>query len=135
MSEPRYEVRDASTCGVWFSAAGIAVMLLLVFLGVTALLGWFSAHPSSTVQASRTSGQGTPPPGPNLQSAPREDLITYQQREHHLLDSYGWNDPAKTTLHIPITRAMELLAQRGIPPGHPRTPLEMQQQKAKEHTP
>jgi hypothetical protein len=135
MSDPRYEVSDANTRGVWFSAVGIAVLLALAFFGIAALFGWFSAHPQSTVQASRTTGQGTTPPGPNLQAAPREDLDAYQQREHHLLDSYGWTDPAKTTLHIPIARAMELLAQRGIPLGHPMTPLEMQQQKAKEHTP
>jgi hypothetical protein len=135
MSEPRYELSDASTRGVWLFAIGMVVTLALTFLGVAALLGWFSDHPQSTVLASRTSGQGTAPPGPVLQSSPREDLITYQQGEHHLLDSYGWTDPSKTSPHIPITRAMELLAQRGIPLGHPMTPLEMQQQKAKEPAP
>lgn len=135
MSEPRYEMSDASTRGVWLFAGGMAATLALIFLSIAALFGWFSAHPPSTVFASRSAGQGTAPPGPSLQASPREDLASYQQHAHHLLDSYGWTDPSKTSLHIPIARAMELLVQRGIPTGRPMTPLDLQQQKATEHTP
>jgi len=30
-----------------------------------------------------------------------------------LLSNYGWADPGKTVVHIPIQRAMELMVQRG----------------------
>ncbi|WP_395747398.1 hypothetical protein [Prosthecobacter sp.] len=130
MPEPRYETRDASTRGVWLFIAGLAMVVGLVCAGVFLLQRWLSSHPSSPVQASHSTGPSLTPPGPALQSAPREDLIAYRQRQQALLESTGWNDPAKTSLHIPISHAMDLIAQRGINGGKAATPLEMQQQKA-----
>jgi len=39
-----------------------------------------------------------------------------QERE---LTTYGWVDKEKQTVRIPIDRAMELLAQRGLPARNP----------------
>lgn len=130
MPEPLYEVRDASTRAVWLFVAGMAVVVALVCGGVALLQHWLAAYPASTVQASHGRGPNLTPPGPVLQAAAREDLAAYLQRQHHLLESYGWNDAEKTSVRIPISRAMELVAQRGVNGGKPATPLEMQQQKA-----
>ena len=37
------------------------------------------------------------------------------EREDLLLDHYSWIDRSKGTVRIPIERAMELIAQRGLP--------------------
>jgi hypothetical protein len=37
------------------------------------------------------------------------------------LNSYGWVDEKAGVAHIPIKRAMELLAQRGVPVYQPKS--------------
>ena len=54
-------------------------------------------------------------PGPNLQLNPPDDLRSFRAREDAELNSYGWVDRTNGVVHIPITRAMELIAQRGLP--------------------
>jgi hypothetical protein len=65
--------------------------------------------------------------GPAIQrySTPRlqtddglRDLVELHAREDLLLDNYSWVDPQHTKLRIPITRAMELIAQSGLPLAH-----------------
>lgn len=61
-------------------------------------------------------------PTPRLQADQgdgNEDLIDLHQREDLLLDHYTWVDRAKGTVRIPIERAMELIAQRGLPVAPP----------------
>ena len=44
-----------------------------------------------------------------------EDLAELHEREDLLLNHYSWVDQSKGEVRIPIERAMELLAQRGLP--------------------
>jgi hypothetical protein len=43
------------------------------------------------------------------------DVAEMHAREDMLLNHYTWVDEQKQTVRIPITRAMQLLAQRGLP--------------------
>lgn len=43
------------------------------------------------------------------------DVAQMHAREDILLNHYSWVDEQKQTVRIPITRAMQLLAQRGLP--------------------
>ncbi len=43
------------------------------------------------------------------------DVAEMHAREDMLLNHYSWVDEQKQTVRIPITRAMQLLAQRGLP--------------------
>jgi hypothetical protein len=56
------------------------------------------------------------PPEPRLQESPRQDLKAMRAQEDWELNHYFWMDKNKGTVAIPIERAMEILAQRGIPP-------------------
>jgi hypothetical protein len=57
------------------------------------------------------------------------------------LNSYGWIDKSAGVIRIPIDRAMDLLAQRGLPVrdgDHEtggKTPLQMRQEKAEASEP
>ncbi len=42
---------------------------------------------------------------------PAEDLAQLRAREDTILDGYGWEDRAAGVVHIPIGRAMELVAR------------------------
>ncbi len=57
----------------------------------------------------------TPAPEPRLQAEPVQDLQTWRAAEDHLLHSYGWIDQNAGVVRIPIERAMDLLATRGLP--------------------
>lgn len=55
-------------------------------------------------------------PTPRLQSDDgNQDLVGLHQREDLLLDNYSWVDRSQSKVRIPIDRAMQLLAQRGLP--------------------
>jgi hypothetical protein len=44
-----------------------------------------------------------------------QDVADLHEREDLLLDNYSWADQSKGKVRIPIERAMELIAQRGLP--------------------
>jgi hypothetical protein len=55
-------------------------------------------------------------PTPRLQlDDGNQDVADLHQREDLLLDHYTWVDESKGKVRIPIERAMELIAQRGLP--------------------
>jgi len=61
-------------------------------------------------------------PTPRLQNDNTDggdDLVNLHQREDLLLNNYSWIDQSKGTVRIPIQRAMELIAQRGLPVAPP----------------
>ena len=54
------------------------------------------------------------PPEPRLEAQPRIDLAKFRASEEELVNSYGWIDPAKGIVRIPISRAMDLVAKEGL---------------------
>ncbi|AMV40897.1 hypothetical protein [Planctomyces sp. SH-PL62] len=67
-----------------------------------------------------------PPPAPLLQDDPAKETRVILDEARARLDSYGWNDRQAKTAHIPIERAIAILAEKGLPkvgkmdPFHPR---------------
>ena len=66
------------------------------------------------------------PPEPRLQPDPLRDMETLRVGEEAALTSYGWVDRGAGVGRIPITRAMDLVLERGLPepegPAAPPTP-------------
>jgi Na+-transporting methylmalonyl-CoA/oxaloacetate decarboxylase gamma subunit len=65
-------------------------------------------------------------PTPRLQEDDgNQDIADLHQREDLLLNNYSWANQAKGQVRIPIERAMELIAQRGLPvaPAAQQEPL------------
>jgi len=54
-------------------------------------------------------------PEPRLENDERSQLLGIITAQEQTLNSYGWADENSRTVRIPIDRAMELLAQRGLP--------------------
>ena len=63
-----------------------------------------------------------PPPLPRLQIYPVQHWKDFQSAERERLTTYGWMDRATGAVHIPIDRAIELIAERGIGPL-PQAPM------------
>jgi hypothetical protein len=134
-----FEHSDANVTGI-----AVFMISLAIFVAVTGLLcygigGWFNARMNredgpnnkwtKTVDVRQL---GNMPSSPELQNkvaeitqtfpTPRlltddgdQDVADMHAREDLLLDHYSWIDQSKGSVRIPIDRAMELVAQRGLP--------------------
>jgi hypothetical protein len=65
--------------------------------------------PSALVNAQKQ------PPEPRLQPHPARDMRDMRAAEDTILHQYAWIDPDKGIVRIPVDRAMDLIAQRGLP--------------------
>jgi hypothetical protein len=55
------------------------------------------------------------PPAPRLQVSSGQDLLELRAREATALNGYRWVNKDLGVVGIPVERAIELLAQRGLP--------------------
>ncbi len=55
------------------------------------------------------------PPEPRLQKTPVADIKAVRKDEDAVIQSYGWVDPDKGIVRIPVDRAMDLVAKEGLP--------------------
>ena len=56
------------------------------------------------------------PPAPRLQVRAVRHWTDFQTAERERLGSYGWMDRSTGAVHIPIERAIDLIAERGVGP-------------------
>lgn len=55
------------------------------------------------------------PAAPRLQPDPHVVLVAMRREEDSILTSYGWVDRDSGIVRLPVERAMEMLAQKGLP--------------------
>jgi len=67
----------------------------------------------------RTADLSERPPAPRLQIDATADLERLRQAERSQLDAAGWIDHDQNIVRIPVQRAMQLVAKRGLP-GWPK---------------
>ncbi len=107
-----------------FDIRSVNTFVIGLVVGVigSALLMWF-VFDRYAASAARTSPRPDPmalsdprkePPEPRLQKTPVMDLKQFRAGEDEVLHSYGWVDPAKGVVRIPVDRAMELVAKEGL---------------------
>ena len=116
--EARHEASDINVWAVGKFAIALAC-LCLVALGL--LFGLFRYFQSVTggalpkVTSQLNVDARKLPPEPRLQQAPITDLNEMRAAEDKILNSYGWIDQAHGVVRVPIDRAIDLLAARGLP--------------------
>ena len=64
------------------------------------------------------------PPLPRLQVHAVRHWTDFRTAERERLDTYGWMDRSTGAVHIPIERAIDLIAERGVGPL-PQAPVAM----------
>lgn len=101
--------------------AYVVVGLTLLTLGGMGVSWWYF---SAVEQEERAAERPVPPlaatlpelpPEPRLQVVPAADLTSVRVREDSILTTYGWIDRKSGLVRIPIDRAIEVLAERGLP--------------------
>jgi len=112
------EDRDINVRAITKAGLGIGAGVL-----IAAFLMWFLFDRFAS-RETRRSPQPEPmaasdprkePPEPRLQPSPVMDLQQFRASEEVILKSYGWIDPEKRIVRIPVDRAMELVAKEGLP--------------------
>ncbi len=109
-----YEVRDLNTVAIRNAAIGF-----FVFAALSAAVGFFCyrvMNPAVFGPAPRDRSVIPPQPYPMVQTntESKVDIMDLRQHETAVLTApIGWADPQKTYLHVPIDRAMNIIANHG----------------------
>jgi hypothetical protein len=122
-----HETSDASLGGVWRFLLAMTVVLTVCFGLMWLLQRRFDAREAAhDVQPSPVvPRQGDRlPPLPRLQTLPARDLAAMHQEEDALLHTWAWTDGERAFAQVPIDRAIEIAAERGlpVPPAPPAAP-------------
>jgi hypothetical protein len=107
-----------------FSFGGALVVLVLVVMAALALVMGIFRKDESQLASNRPRLFNVDDPGlypaPNLQRSDEYEMKTCREEEKSALASYGWVDPKAGIARIPIDRAIEILAERGLPKSAPK---------------
>jgi len=127
-AEEGFERQDLSAHGVFAFLISLAVGGVLVYFVIWGLYHFMDARQRShqpqqspLVKQVEVDTRIVSPeeitkfPEPRLERNERVGIKDFRLKEEQTLNSYGWVDEKTGVVHIPIERAMQLLAQRGLP--------------------
>ena len=114
----RYEHTDIHAWYVFLTGAGVLIGAWIVVAALYVPYELLVHYRDRTTPPgpTRAAARALVPPEPRLQAAPPMDLARLRALEDQTLLGYHVTDSKKGTVTIPIERAIQLLAQRGIPP-------------------
>jgi hypothetical protein len=115
--ELRHEVRDVSVRSVALFGVGLAA---LIVVSIALMFGLFKflenrEEALDSKPAGIMAERPKEPPQPRLQTSPVPTLKQILANENALLTKYEWINEKTGSVRIPVRRAMELLAERGLP--------------------
>jgi hypothetical protein len=122
-----FEKEDLSPVGVFYFMAGLAVVgivLYFVVMGMYRFLDNYERKHAAVASPMMTPKADTRAvtkediqafPQPRLEEQERTQLTDFIQVQDQKLLTYDWIDKQSGSVRIPITRAMDLIAERGLP--------------------
>jgi hypothetical protein len=114
--EALHEVSTVQVKPVILFAVILAVTALATFATVKILLDYLNFNYTRTdPQLSPLANPDRLPPTPRLEVASGQNLRELRSREATSLKGYYWVNKDLGVVGIPVERAIELLAQRGLP--------------------
>lgn len=100
---------------IWIFLVGLFAVSAFSFVliwGSVTFMNRMSAKNDPALPEARRQG---PPPEPQLEASPPANLRAVRAEEQAILDGWGWADPAKSHARIPVARAAEIVAAKGLP--------------------
>jgi hypothetical protein len=126
--DAEFEREDLGAKPVILFLVGLTVGCVLLALVLKGMYSYLDARenrhqpaPNPLAQQTRpdlrsvTPGDITKFPEPRLETDEPREITAFRIHEEQTLHSYGWVDQPAGVVRIPIDRAMELVAQRGLP--------------------
>jgi uncharacterized protein HemX len=120
-----FEPDEVDTAGIQKTGVILALTVLLslaVCAGVFYLLSRQQTEGTSQVSPLVRAEQSQTPPAPQMQGIPGDAIPSpeqqkqFQKAAQERLDSFGWVDQQRGVAHIPISDAMRIIAEKGLPP-------------------
>jgi len=109
-----FEHSDIQPRVVVAGAAGLLATMAVLVIVISVFGSLVTGTPVTLSQG----GAGAPPPSPpapGLEAQPGQDLAAYRDFEQVKLSTYRWVDRQAGLVAIPIDRAMDVVAQQGLP--------------------
>jgi len=107
---PLHEERDVDPWAIGKFVVGLVFFCGLALLFLFGLFKYFgSQYPTAQRGPARSSAKV------RLEESQTENLVKLRTSEDQLLRTYGWVDQQKGVVRIPIQRAIDLVAERGLP--------------------
>jgi hypothetical protein len=110
---PGYETADINVWAVGKFAIYLVVVVILSVALLFGLMKYFQAQEAQ--ERAQTIEPENVFPEPRLERHEALDLEKFRARENQTLDTYGWVDQSKGVVRLPIDRAIDVVAQKGLP--------------------
>jgi len=122
-----FERQDLSPSGVYAFLTGLAAAGIVIYFVLWGLYHYLDVYqrrhqpPQNPLVQSEADTRNVPAqaiqkfPQPRLEKNERVEINDFRLKEEQTLNSYGWVDHNAGVVRIPIDRAMQLIAQRGLP--------------------
>jgi hypothetical protein len=132
-----YEREDMSPAGVFYFMVGLAIVGIVISFIVTGMYRYLDSYDARheapmnpmavktgvdprTMTFHEAEGQMQKTfPQPVLEDNARQQFGALVEKQDEVLASYDWVDQKNGVVRIPIDKAMDLLAQRGLPVREP----------------
>lgn len=112
--------RDHEYKDISFKSIIRFAVVLVALAAVTHILLWgvfeiFDSRHDQVAARNPMAAPHTLPPAPRLQVDEGEDINEFRMQEDSMMHAYGWLDRNAGVARIPIDRAIEVIATRGLP--------------------
>src|SRR5579864_3900954 len=107
-----HEQREVS---VRFIVVSLITLLIGTFLVCLLVVGIFQYFHNTYLPPQATYVEPPLPPEPRVEEKPYLQLQNLRTLEEHVLSSYAWVDQNQGTVRVPIERAIDMVAQKGLP--------------------
>ncbi len=127
-AEVSHERRDVDVFQVSAFGIGLLIACIVVVFGMVGMFTYLFKAEDAKNEGAASRGllgeRAKLPPEPRLQgfrdekgynAPPKIELKDLREDESAILNGFGWVDPAKGTVRIPIDMAMEMVMKKGLP--------------------
>jgi hypothetical protein len=106
---------------VYFAVALVGVIVLVQAVLGRVMHGFLrEENELESLAPPRFAGDTGEYPAPRIQADPAQELKKMKAEDLGRLNSYGWVDRKAGVAHIPVERAIDILAKRGLPTAEER---------------
>jgi hypothetical protein len=109
-----HEERDVQLRPLIIAGVSLALLAGLTLLAMWRLFDYFAARQARFATPPPLLETRPLPPEPRLQVSPQQEWRDMLAAETATLHSYGWVDRQAGIVRIPIQRAIDILAERGL---------------------
>ncbi len=111
-----HERGDFRFRGMVFAVIVLGILISVAMWGMGVMFDWLQAGwQARDTPPSPLADTVERPAVPLLQTRPPQELEILRRSEESQLESYQWVDPEQGIVRIPIDRAIDILAEQGLP--------------------